>query len=149
MKLGDLLQTVEAECGGELSVAFLLEHLVVIRGSQFGGDAEPGWLWDNEVRCERLTPQLDLEAEIIRFECIGHHPISLIFFPDSMDDLEAAILSGAGYCNPFTTTMCAFVNGQLRRFQCLYRDDNGCEFAFDKKAQHGFGMPSDRVLRWL
>jgi hypothetical protein len=149
MRLEEIVRIVVAESDGMLKVDWVWENFVVVRGRLFWGDAEPGWVSDNDGRRELLTPNLDFDARVMLFEHIGHRPLSCLFFPESLRELEECLLSEAGYFNGFTTFMCALVDGEARRFQCFYRDADGREHLFDKKTQHGFGMLENRGLRWL
>jgi len=149
MRLQDLINAIAI--AEDDTADNIFTDLVVIRGDQVFGHCEAGWLWDDGQRVVRLTPDLDLPARFMRFECIGHYPISCVFFSESLRELEQAILES--YFNAFTTYAHAFVDGNLRRFECTYRDARGREHVFDKQGQldrDGFGGEyRDRRLRWL
>jgi hypothetical protein len=149
MRLQDLVHVVAIEQDDTTENIF--RDLAVIRGDQTFGHAEAGWLWEDGQRVVRLTPDFEIQARFMRFECIGHYPISCLFFSESLHELEGAILES--YFNAFTSYTCAFVDGQLRRFECTYRDAQGLGRVFDKQGQverDGFGGDyRERRLRWL
>jgi hypothetical protein len=153
MKLGELLRLAARESFGWMRADASLEDLAVVQGRQYLGDARPGWLWEEGGGSRLLSSEMDFDAPFMRFEYIAHVPIAHLFFPETLRDLEAGILSEAGYFNTFTTVMCAFIEGRLRRFRCFYRGADGRERRFDKRSQlRAFRFDDvypDRRLEWL
>jgi hypothetical protein len=96
---------------------------------------------------------LELSDPFLLVEHVGHVPESSIEGFRSLQDLEFAILSGAGFMNNFVTHCVAFAAGKASLFKILFRDESGAEIEFDKHQQleeddYGREYPGRR-LEWL
>jgi hypothetical protein len=149
MKLKEIVRIVSQQMG--VAPEDVFENLAVIRGRDYWGDAESGWLWDGDVRRDILDPEMVFDEPFMLFEYIGHYPMACLFFLESHTALETSILSEGGIFNHFTTAMYAFIYGQLSNFECYYRDKDGHEHIFEKDSQtDDFSFVYDnRRLKWL
>jgi hypothetical protein len=149
MRLRELVEVVATEQGD--TPDHILANLAVIHGAQTFGKATPGWVWYDRARVARLTPELETDDRFMRLQCIGHYPVFCLFVSDSLQDLEREILES--HFSPFTSYTCAFIDGNLRRFDCYYRDLQGAEHVLDKQSQFGINAfdahYGERRLRWL
>lgn len=90
-----------------------------------------------------LPPPFDdgqiLSTSFVLVVHIAHVPETLILGFDTLEALEASILSGAGLINFFTTHSVAVIDGRLRRFHLVVRDRQGDERVFCKTGQLELG----------
>ena len=96
---------------------------------------------------------LNLSAPFLLVQHVGHGPESSVDGFRTLQDLELAILSGAGFMNYFVTHCVAFIDGKASPFRILFRDASGAEVAFDKDRQleeDKFGQPHPgRRIEWM
>lgn len=151
MKLHELVHVVSLEHDEDPD--FVFTNLAVIRDDQCWRHRKAGKLWQTGQQQRPLTLELEFNDQFMRLDCVAHYPIWLLFFSESLSQLEQEILSEGGYFNPFTTYTCAFVDGKLQRFKCFYRNEHGIEHQFDKAKQMEIsdfgGVYRDRRLQWL
>jgi hypothetical protein len=97
-----------------------------------------------------FTDDLDLSDPFLLVKHIGHVPESRAEGFGSLQDLESAILSDAGFMNGFVSHCVAFIFGKASLFRILFRDESGAEVEFDKSQQHGFGQEyPGRRIEWM
>ena len=100
-----------------------------------------------------FTLDLELSDPFLLVEHVSHVPESSTVGFRTLQDLEFAILSGAGFMNNFVTHCVAFISGKPSPFKILFRDESGAEVEFDKGQQiqeNDFGRqyPGRRV-EWM
>ncbi len=100
-----------------------------------------------------FADDLDLSDPFLLVEHVGHVPESRVEGFRNLHDLEAAILSDAGFTNYFVSHCVAFIFGKASLFRILFRDESGAEVVFDKWQQiqddeSGQRYPGRRI-EWL
>jgi hypothetical protein len=148
MKLSEILSIVGYEPDLPSDVPF--GDLLVLRNRFHWGDAEGGWLYDGDVRKERLHGDMIFDEPFMLLDDIGHYPMLVLSFPESLAALEGKILDDSGIFNPFTSAQHAFIDGTLRRFECTHIQ-GGVEVVLDKEVNWGdfSNEYPGRRLRWL
>lgn len=99
---------------------------------------------------EPLPLDFDLLDPYVVVDHVAHVPESIVQGFRTLDEVEEAILDS--FLNAFCSNCFVFADGQLTKFEIVYRDSSGSEQTFDKLAQLNSGnfggeYPHARV-RW-
>ena len=87
-------------------------------------------------REQPLTGSEEIHGDYLLLDFCGHNPSMLLFDFPRIEDLEAAILGGAGITNIFTTYQLAFLEGKLTPYAVYYDSPSGVRVRFNKRDQY-------------